>query len=57
MEKKTGYMYSVTIDFLRHLGLSNLEDLPEYERFKAVAKSIKEEGDTDERAGGDEQIC
>ena len=38
-------VYTVTTDFVRHLGLSSLNDLPEYQRFHAderIAKLIEE---------------
>lgn len=45
--------YVVTADTLRHLGLSSLSDLPEYERIKQEidASLLKEETNIDEESG------
>jgi len=43
LDKKTGTtVYNVTHDFIRHLGLTNIEELPEYERLSSneVIESI-----------------
>ena len=29
---KNAYLYSITTDFLKHLGLTNIKDLPDYEK-------------------------
>ncbi|PIP86845.1 SMC-Scp complex subunit ScpB [Candidatus Campbellbacteria bacterium CG22_combo_CG10-13_8_21_14_all_36_13] len=34
-----GYVYSTTIDTLRYMGISNVEELPDYENIKNVIKS------------------
>lgn len=37
------YLYRVSFDFLRHLGLTKLEDLPQYEEFKKERIEVLEE--------------
>lgn len=44
---KTGsYVYKVSFDFLRHMGVSSVEELPEYEKYKDLAATLSnnEEG-------------
>lgn len=37
------YLYKVSFDFLKHLGISRLEDLPQYEEFKKEKIEVLEE--------------
>lgn len=37
------YLYKVSFDFLRHLGLAKLEDLPQYEEFRKEKIEVLEE--------------
>lgn len=38
------HLYSVSGDFLKHLGLTSMEDLPAYEELKAQAREAVEQG-------------
>ena len=40
-QRANAYLYKPSIDLLHHLGVSRTEELPEFERFKAAASSIK----------------
>jgi segregation and condensation protein B len=35
-ERKNSFDYRVSFDFLRHMGISRAEDLPEYEKYRAL---------------------
>lgn len=35
-ERKNTYEYSVTFDFLKHMGIGNVSELPEYEKYKQI---------------------
>lgn len=35
-ERKNTYEYSVTFDFLKHMGIGNISELPEYEKYKKI---------------------
>lgn len=35
------YTYTVTFDFLKHLGLNKVEDLPEYEEYKDILEEYE----------------
>ncbi len=39
--KKNVYEYRVSFDFLKHLGISRLEDLPEYQKYKNILKDFE----------------
>jgi segregation and condensation protein B len=45
-KRANAYIYSASFDLLRHLGLSNNEDLPEYQKYKDLVahlhKSLQE---------------
>jgi len=41
--RSNAYAYSPAIDFVKYLGLSRIEDLPEYDRFRQIAQSISQE--------------
>lgn len=44
--KMGGYIYQITFDFLKHMGVSRPEDLPEYEKYAALSKTlIKDEAE------------
>ena len=36
-EKGGGYLYQLSFDALKHLGISKIEDLPEFEKFKNLS--------------------
>lgn len=36
-EKGGGYLYQLTFDSLKHLGISKIEDLPEFEKYKKLS--------------------
>jgi segregation and condensation protein B len=38
--KKNTFEYKVSFDFLKHLGLQKIEDLPEYEKYKNILTSF-----------------
>lgn len=38
-EKGGGYLYQLTFDSLKHLGISKIEDLPEFEKYKNLSIS------------------
>ena len=40
-QRANAYLYKPSMDLLHHLGVSCTEELPEFERFKAAASSIK----------------
>jgi segregation and condensation protein B len=40
-EKKNTYAYGLSLDFLKHLGISKIEDLPEYERLGKTLEDLK----------------
>ncbi len=35
-EGERGYLYQLSLDCLKHLGISKIEDLPEYQKFKKI---------------------
>src|SRR3989344_4216833 len=39
-EKTGGYAYQITFDFLKHMGVSTPEELPEYEKYTALSKTL-----------------
>ena len=39
-EKTGGYAYQTTFDFLKHMGVSTPEELPEYEKYAALSKTL-----------------
>ncbi|PIR87349.1 MAG: SMC-Scp complex subunit ScpB, partial [Candidatus Harrisonbacteria bacterium CG10_big_fil_rev_8_21_14_0_10_49_15] len=39
-KRANAYVYQPSMEFLKHLGLMQIEELPEYERFRAAARSI-----------------
>jgi segregation and condensation protein B len=36
-----GYIYKASMDLLKYLGMSKIEELPEYEKFKSMAENIQ----------------
>ncbi|KKU11622.1 MAG: Segregation and condensation protein B, partial [Parcubacteria group bacterium GW2011_GWB1_45_7] len=53
-KRQNTFLYQVSMDFLRHMGVGSTEELPEYEKYKEFTKLfIGGEGDTSEK--GDEQ--
>lgn len=47
------YTYEVTPDFLRHMGVGNIGDLPEYERYRDFEKLFTKTDDSSEVASGE----
>ncbi len=43
-EKTGGYVYQTTFDFLKHMGVSTPEELPEYEKYAALSKTLIKDG-------------
>lgn len=39
IEGERGYLYQLSFDCLKHLGISKIEDLPEYQKFKNIFES------------------
>jgi len=39
--RRNTFEYKVTFDFLKHLGLQKIEDLPEYEKYKNILTSFE----------------
>lgn len=44
-QKTGGYVYQITFDFLKHLGVSAPEELPEYEKYAALSKTLMQNGE------------
>src|SRR3989338_1762196 len=44
-EKMGGYIYQITFDFLKHMGVSRPGELPEYERYAALSKTLMQSGE------------
>ncbi len=44
-EKTGGYAYQITFDFLKHMGVSTPEELPEYEKYAALSKTLMKNGE------------
>lgn len=40
--KKNIYEYTVSFDFLKHLGIRSVEDLPEYQKYKHILESFEQ---------------
>ena len=40
------YNYQVTFDFLKHIGMGKIEQLPEYEKYKDILKSFESQTNT-----------
>ena len=38
--RKNSYDYSVSFNFLHHMGVERVEDLPDYEKFKSILKEF-----------------
>lgn len=43
--KTGGYVYQVTLDFLKHMGISAPEELPEYEKYTDLTKTLTGDGE------------
>ena len=50
-QRANAYRYKPSVELLQHLGISRVEDLPEFGRFKTVAESIKTASAPAELAG------
>ncbi|MCR4260900.1 MAG: SMC-Scp complex subunit ScpB [Candidatus Colwellbacteria bacterium] len=44
-EKTGGYVYQITFDFLKHMGVSTSSELPEYEKYAALSKTLMQGGE------------
>ena len=44
-QKTGGYIYQITFDFLKHMGVSSPEELPEYEKYTALSKTLMQNGE------------
>ncbi len=42
-ERKNTYEYSVTFDFLKHMGIGSVSELPEYEKYRKIFEEYKEQ--------------
>ncbi len=40
-QKSLGYLYKPSMDLLKYLGISRIEELPEYEKFKLIVDNIQ----------------
>lgn len=40
-QKSQGYLYKPSMDLLKYLGVSKIEELPEHEKFKSMANNIQ----------------
>ncbi|MEK7086926.1 MAG: SMC-Scp complex subunit ScpB [Patescibacteria group bacterium] len=40
-EKSNAYHYEVSFDFLKHMGLTRIEELPEYEKYNNFMKNLE----------------
>ncbi|PIR88184.1 MAG: SMC-Scp complex subunit ScpB [Candidatus Harrisonbacteria bacterium CG10_big_fil_rev_8_21_14_0_10_45_28] len=41
-KRANAYVYSTTVDFVKHLGITRIEELPEYNRLRQTAHSIRQ---------------
>lgn len=46
--KGTNYLYQVTGDFLRHIGIGSPEELPDYSKYHDLVKKLRETNETPE---------
>ena len=44
-EKMGGYVYQTTFDFLKHMGVSTPEELPEYAKYAVLSKTLMKDGE------------
>ncbi len=42
-KKANAFLYDVSLDFLKHLGLSSKKELPDYEKYEAMMKALNNE--------------
>ncbi|MEX2054383.1 MAG: SMC-Scp complex subunit ScpB [Candidatus Colwellbacteria bacterium] len=47
-QKTGGYVYQVAFDFLKHMGVASPEELPEYERYATLAKTLNNDNETNQ---------
>ncbi len=45
-EHASGFLYQTTFDLMKHLGIKNKEDLPEYQKFQELLKVFETGNDT-----------
>lgn len=45
-EKRSAYLYDISFDFLKHIGVDKKENLPEYEKFRNILERHKENLET-----------
>jgi segregation and condensation protein B len=41
LERSNVFLYRITFDFLKHLGINKVEELPDYARFQGILKKIE----------------
>ncbi len=41
--KKNVYEYSVSFEFLKHMGVKSVKELPEYEKYQGILKQFETE--------------
>jgi len=47
-ERANAYVYQVTFDFLRHMGVGKIEELPEYEKYREFVAAFVDSTETKE---------
>lgn len=47
-ERANAYVYQVTFDFLRHMGVGKIEELPEYEKYREFVSAFMDSTETKE---------
>lgn len=47
--RSNGYLYQITFDFLKHIGINSPEELVDYQKYRALDKLFKKEETTDEQ--------
>ena len=48
LERANNYLYKLSFDFLKHMGVSSQEELPEYEKYKDLVKDFMEDNNEHE---------
>ncbi len=54
--KKNVFEYRVSFDFLKHMGVARVEDLPEYQKYKNILQKFEHFEGTEENHGNQEEI-
>jgi len=47
-ERANAYVYQITFDFLRHMGVGKIEELPEYEKYRELVSAFMDSTETKE---------